>query len=186
MRHSEHFYCAWFSLDTLNRSFIHISPLQKSIGYSFELQIQWNQFLNVSKIMPDLMGTFTHFYKKAFCGQLVDPSNPLIPSYWNVQKYSLIQYQWNHSGYFSYNQRSPRKVNFIFLEHFYFCLVVLLIVIVSGVSWRSRRSTWRRTRRFQDSDEPGKQPFDHDEPFYIIKAFPLFHRVHGISWMATC
>ena len=33
---------------------------------------------------------------------------------------------------------------------------------------------------FEDSDEPGKQPFDHDEPFYIMIAFSLFHRVHDI------
>ena len=120
MGHSGHFCCSWFSLDTSRRSFIHISPLQKSILYSFQLQIQWNQFLNVCKIMPDLMGTFTHFYKKSFYGQLADPLNPLIPSYWNVQKYSLIQCQWNHSGYFSYNHRCPRKVKSIFLEHFHF------------------------------------------------------------------
>ena len=63
------------------------------------------------------------------------------------------------------------EVQLEFLEHFYFCLVVLLIVIVSGVSWRSRRSTWRRIQRLEDSDEPGKQPFDHDEPFLIIIAF---------------
>ena len=131
------------------------------------------------------MGTFKHFYKKAFCRQLADPLNPFIPSYWNVQKYSLIQFQWNHPGYFSYDQGSPRKVKSIFLEHFYFFLVVLLIVIVSDVSCRSRRSTWRRTRRSQDSDEPGKQPFDHDEPFYIVIAFSLLHWVHDIPWMAT-
>ena len=131
------------------------------------------------------MGTFTHFYKKALCGQLADPLNPFIPSYWNVHKYPLIQFHWNHFGHSPYDQRYPRKVQLVFLEHFYFCLVVLLIVNVSGVSWRSRQSTWRRTRRFQDSDEPGKQPFDHDEPFYIIIAFSLLHWVHDIPWVAT-
>ena len=109
MGHNGHFCCSWFSLDPLKRPFIHISPLHKSILYSFQFQIQWDQFLNVSKIMPNLMGTFTHFYKEAFCRQIADPLNPLFPSYWDVQKYSLIQSQWNHSGYFSYNQRCPRS-----------------------------------------------------------------------------
>ena len=62
---------------------------------------------------------------------------------------------------------------------------MLLTIIVSKVSWRSRRNTWRRTRRFEDSNEPGKQPFDHDEPFYIIIAFLLLHWAHDIPWMAT-
>jgi hypothetical protein len=150
MTHSEHFYCAWFHWLHWNRSFIHISPLQKSILYSFQLQIQWNQFLNVYKIMPDLRGTFTHFYKKAFCRQLADPLNPLYPSYWNVPKYPLIQSHWNHFCHSSYDQGYPRKFQLLFLEHFYFCLVVVLIVIVSDVSWRRKRSTWRRTGRFQD------------------------------------
>ena len=58
-------------------------------------------------------------------------------------------------------------------------------MIVSDVSWRSRWSTWRGTRRLEDSEEPGKQPFDHVEPFYIMKTFSLFHQVHDGSWMAT-
>ena len=161
MGHSEHFDTAEFHLDLTNRSFILLNQLQKSTKYSFELQIQWNQFLNVSKIMPDLMGTFSHFYKKEFCRQLADPLNPMVPIYWNVQKYPLIQFRWNHFCRSPYDQRYPRKVQLAFLEHFYFCLVVLLIVIVSAFSWRSRRSTWRRTRRLEGYDEPGKQPFDH-------------------------
>ena len=55
-------------------------------------------------------------------------------------------------------------------------------------SWRSRRNACSWTRdiwRLEDSDEPGKQPFDHVEPFYITRTFSLFHRVHDGSWMAT-
>ena len=33
----------------------------------------------------------------------------------------------------------------------------------------------------EDFVKIGKQPFDHDEPFDIIIAFLLFHRVHDIS-----
>src|SRR3954470_10060873 len=32
----------------------------------------------------------------------------------------------------------------------------------------------------EDFVKTGKQPFDHDEPFFIIIAFSLFHRVHDI------
>ena len=108
--------------------------------------------------------------------------NPLIPSDWNVQKYPLIQFQWNHSSYSSYNQRSPRKVNFIFLEHFYSCLVVLLIVIVSDISWRSRRSIWRRTRRFEDFVEPGKQPLDHVYETLSMHVMLHFINIASESW----
>ena len=132
-----------------------------------------------------LNGCLFPFFKVIFLYTSCQPIKPLNPSYWDAHKYPWIHFQWNHFGNFSYDQRYPRKVQLLFLEHFYFCLLVLLIVIVSGVSWQSRRSTWRRTRRFQDSDEPGKQPFDHEEPFYIIIAFSLLHWVHDIPWVAT-
>ena len=135
-----------FCITSNNGLFLHICQLCKFIGKSFQPQIQWNQFVNVSKIMPELMRTFTHFYKMAFCVQLVDPSNPLIPSYWNVQRYPLIHFQWNHFGHSSYDQRYPIKVNFIFLEHIYSCLVVLLIMVVFDDSWRSRRNAQSWTR----------------------------------------
>ena len=32
----------------------------------------------------------------------------------------------------------------------------------------------------EDFEDQGKQPFDHDEPFYIMMAFSLLHRVHDI------
>jgi hypothetical protein len=118
------------------------------------------------------MSALSHFSKGYFCRPLVDPLNPLFPSYCNVQKYPLVQSQWNHFSHFSYDQRYPRKVQLTFLEHFYFCLVVLLIVIVSDVSWRIRRSTRRWTRRIEDIAEPGKQPFDHDTPLLFIGIFP--------------
>ena len=130
-----------------------------------------------------LNGCLCSFFKIIFLYTSCKYTKPLIPSYWNVQKYSLIKSQWNHLGHFTYDQRYHRKVKFIFLEHFYFCPVVFLIVIVSGVSWRSRRR--RKTRRLEDSDEPGKHPFDHVEPFYIMRTFSLFHRVHDGPWMAT-
>ena len=137
------------------------------------------------------MGTFTHFYKKAFCEQLVDPSNPLILSYGNVQRYPFIKYQWNHFGHSSYDQRSTRKVQLIFLEHFYFCLVVLLIMIVSHVSWRSRRSTWRRTRRLEDSKEQASSPLTMSmKPSLCVSysSLLLLHRNHDemvehICWL---
>ena len=130
-------------------------------------------------------GCLCSLFKNIFLYTSFKSINPLIPSYWNVPNYPLIQCLWNHLGKFSYDQRYPRKVQLLFLEHFYSCLVVLLIVIVFDISWRTRRSIWKRTRRFQDSDEPGKRPFDHDEPFYIIIAFSLLHWVHDIFWMAT-
>ena len=32
----------------------------------------------------------------------------------------------------------------------------------------------------EDFVKTGKQPFDHDEPFYIMMAFSLLHLVHDI------
>ena len=32
----------------------------------------------------------------------------------------------------------------------------------------------------EDFVKTGKQPFDHDEPFYIIIVFSLLHQVHDI------
>ena len=114
-----------------------------------------------------LNGCLCSFFKNIFLYTSLKSINPMIPSYWNVPNYPLIQYLWKYLGHFSYDQRYPRKVQLLFLEHFYFCLVVLLIMIVSVVSWRNKQSTWRWTRRFEDSEGQGKQPFDHDTPLFL-------------------
>ena len=77
-------------------------------------------------------------FQKYISVHFLQSHNPLIPSYQNIQKHPRTQLQWNHSGYFSYNQRCPRKVKSIFLEHFYFsallcCLLWLLSTIVDEV-----------------------------------------------------
>ena len=104
--------------------------------------------------------------------------NPLIPSYWNVPNYPLIQYLWKYLGHFSYDQRYPRKVQLLFLEHFHFCFVVLLIMIVSIVSWRNKRSTRSWTRRFEDSEGQGKQPFDHVRETFLCMSHSTLLSMH--------
>ena len=53
-------------------------------------------------------------------------------------------------------------------------------MVAFDVSWWSRRSTWRSTRRFQDSDEPGKQPLTMStKPFYA-RHIALYYCCIGI------
>ena len=137
-------------------------------------------------------GCLCSSFKEIFLYTSSKSINPLVPSHWNVPNYLLIQHLWNHLGYLSYDQRYPRKVQLLFLEHFYFCFVVLLIMIVSIVSSRNKRSTWRWTTRFEDSEGQGKQPFDHVRETFLCMSYStilLLQRNHDdvepLWWFAS-
>ena len=82
-------------------------------------------------------------------------------------------------------QRYPRKVKSIFLEHFYFCFAVLLIMVVSDDSWQRRRNarSWTRDiwrpRRLCWARQAALWPCVWN-PFYAYHiALYCLHRKHG-------
>ena len=127
-------------------------------------------------------GCLCSSFKEIFLYTSFKSINPLIPSYWNVQKNPLIHFQWNHFGHSSYDQRYPRKVQLLFLEHFYFCfwlccllwLFPSLVDVINGVFGDGPEGL--KTRKNKASSPLTM----FERPFYACLIAPYYsmHRNH--------